>query len=95
MLESLFISLQLALATTGILLLLALPLAYALAFKSFRGRTALEVLVALPLVLPPTVLGYFVLVMIAPDTGSKPPPPLVSQPHKKRNYKGTKTSEEL
>jgi len=68
MLESLFISLQLALVTTGILLLLALPLAYALAFKSFRGRTALEVLVALPLVLPPTVLGYFVLVMIAPDS---------------------------
>jgi len=68
MLESLFISLQLALVTTFILLLLALPLAYLLAFKSFRGRTALEVVVALPLVLPPTVLGYFVLMMIAPDS---------------------------
>ncbi|MDQ6969707.1 MAG: molybdate ABC transporter permease subunit [Mariprofundus sp.] len=68
MLESLFISLQLALITTIILLLLALPLAYALAFKSFRGRTVLEVVVALPLVLPPTVLGYYVLLMIAPDS---------------------------
>ncbi len=68
MLESLFISLQLALVTTVILLLIALPLAYLLAFKSFRGRTVLEVMVALPLVLPPTVLGYFVLVMIAPDS---------------------------
>ncbi len=68
MLESLFISLQLALVTTGILLLVALPLAYVLAFKSFMGRTVLEVIVALPLVLPPTVLGYFVLVMIAPDS---------------------------
>jgi len=68
MLESLFISLQLALVTTAILLLIALPLAYVLAFKSFVGRTALEVMVALPLVLPPTVLGYYVLMMIAPDS---------------------------
>ncbi|PJA32314.1 MAG: molybdate ABC transporter permease subunit [Zetaproteobacteria bacterium CG_4_9_14_3_um_filter_53_7] len=68
MLESLVISLQLALVTTIILLLLALPLAYLLAFKTFTGRTMLEVVVALPLVLPPTVLGYFVLLMIAPDS---------------------------
>jgi len=68
MIDSLFISLQLAVVTTAILLCLALPLAYLLAFKSFRGRTALEVVVALPLVLPPTVLGYFVLLMIAPDS---------------------------
>ncbi|GAV21135.1 molybdate transport system permease protein [Mariprofundus micogutta] len=68
MIESLLISLQLALVTTAILLLIALPLAYLLAFKSFRGRTVLEVIVALPLVLPPTVLGYYVLLMIAPDS---------------------------
>jgi len=68
MIDSLLISLQLALVTTVILLLVSLPLAYVLAFKSFAGRTALEVIVALPLVLPPTVLGYFVLVMIAPDS---------------------------
>ena len=68
MLESLLISLQLALVTTIILLCIALPLAYLLAFKSFAGRTALEVVVALPLVLPPTVLGYFVLVIMAPDS---------------------------
>ena len=68
MLESLFISLQLALVTTLILLIVALPLAYLLSFKQFVGRTALEVVVAMPLVLPPTVLGYFVLLMIAPDS---------------------------
>jgi len=68
MLASLFISLQLALVTTVILLIIALPLAYLLAFKAFRGRTTLEVIVALPLVLPPTVLGYYVLLMIAPDS---------------------------
>ncbi len=68
MIEPLFISLQLALLTTVILLLIAAPLAYVLAFKSFKGRTALEVVVALPLVLPPTVLGYYVLLMIAPQS---------------------------
>jgi len=68
MLDSLFISLQLALVTTLILLLIAMPLAYVLAFCHFKGRTALEVVVALPLVLPPTVLGYYVLLLIAPDS---------------------------
>lgn len=68
MFESLFISLQLALVTTLILLCIAIPLAYVLAFKSFAGRTVLEVFVALPLVLPPTVLGYYVLLMIAPNS---------------------------
>ncbi|MDQ6992874.1 MAG: molybdate ABC transporter permease subunit [Mariprofundus sp.] len=68
MFESLMISLQLAFVTTSILLLIALPLAYLLAYRSFVGRTALEVVVALPLVLPPTVLGYYVLMMIAPHS---------------------------
>jgi len=68
MIASLLLSLQLALTTTCILLLLAIPLAYVLAFHSFKGRTILEVLLALPLVLPPTVLGYYVLLMIAPHS---------------------------
>jgi len=68
MFESLLISLELALVTTCILLVIALPVAYVLAFKSFRGHTALEVIVALPLVLPPTVLGYYVLLIIAPHS---------------------------
>ncbi len=68
MYEALLISLQLALVTSVILLVLALPLAWLLAFGAFRGRTLLEVVVALPLVLPPTVLGYFVLLLIAPDS---------------------------
>lgn len=68
MIESLLISLELAFTTTIILLVLAMPLAYLLAFQSFKGRAILEVLVALPLVLPPTVLGYYVLLMIAPHS---------------------------
>jgi len=58
------ISFELALATTVCLLFLATPLAYLLAFGKFRGKTLLEATVALPIVLPPTVLGFFVLVAL-------------------------------
>ena len=60
----LWLSAKLALATTVCLLLLATPVAYLLAFKRFRGKILFEALFALPLVLPPTVLGFFVLVAI-------------------------------
>jgi molybdate transport system permease protein len=50
-------------ATVSVVLLVAgLPLAYWLAFTRFRHRYLIEAVVALPLVLPPTVLGYYVLV---------------------------------
>ncbi|MDX8397693.1 MAG: molybdate ABC transporter permease subunit [Mariprofundaceae bacterium] len=68
MIESLLISLQLSLLTMLILLFIALPMAYVLAFKTFKGRIVLEVVVALPLVLPPTVLGYYVLLLIEPKS---------------------------
>ena len=55
----LWISLQLATVTTIILLLLALPLAYWLANTGSRTRPLVEALAALPLVLPPTVLGFY------------------------------------
>lgn len=47
-----------------LLLLIATPVAYWLAFTRMRGRSVFEAVFALPLVLPPTVLGYFVLVAI-------------------------------
>ncbi len=58
----LWISLQLATVTTIILLLLALPLAYWLANTGSRTRPLVEALTALPLVLPPTVLGFYLLI---------------------------------
>ena len=58
----LWISLQLATVTTGILLLLAMPFAYWLAHTPSRMRPIVEALTALPLVLPPTVLGFYLLV---------------------------------
>jgi molybdate transport system permease protein len=60
------LSVRLATATTLILLVVGLPLAGWLAFSQRRGRWAVDALVALPLVLPPTVLGFYVLVALGP-----------------------------
>uniref|UniRef100_A0A8J4HA64 Molybdenum transport system permease n=1 Tax=Acidicaldus sp. TaxID=1872105 RepID=A0A8J4HA64_9PROT len=56
------LSLKLASATSAILLPLGLMLGRVLAWKRFRGKGVAEALLALPLVLPPIVLGYFLLV---------------------------------
>ena len=56
----------LATATTGILLVFGLPLAYWLAISRWRGRFLIESIVALPLVLPPTVVGFYVLMATGP-----------------------------
>jgi molybdate transport system permease protein len=60
------LSLRLAAATTLILLAVGLPLAGWLALSQRRGRWAVDAIVALPLVLPPTVLGFYVLVALGP-----------------------------
>jgi len=64
--EALLLSLRLALCVSAILLVLGLPLARWLAFTHWRGKFLLEALVALPLVLPPTVLGFYVLLAMGP-----------------------------
>jgi molybdate transport system permease protein len=60
------LSLRLATATTAILVAIGLPLAAWLALSKRRGRWVVDAIVALPLVLPPTVLGYYVLVALGP-----------------------------
>jgi molybdate transport system permease protein len=60
------LSLRLATITTLILLVVGLPLAGWLALSHRAGRWAVDALVALPLVLPPTVLGYYTLVALGP-----------------------------
>jgi molybdate transport system permease protein len=60
----LVISLRVSLTATVLSLLIGIPLAYLLGKKRFAGRSAAEGLVNLPLVLPPTVLGYFLLVLL-------------------------------
>ncbi len=66
--EALWLTMRLAAVTTGILLVISLPLAAWIAFASTRLRHVLEALIALPLVLPPTVLGFYLLVEFGPTT---------------------------
>ncbi len=61
---ALLITLKLAGLTTLILLFIGTPLAWWLARTRWRGKPAIEALVALPLVLPPTVLGFYLLVLL-------------------------------
>ena len=61
------LTLRLAAATTVVLLLLALPLAWWLANTVSSLRAPVSALVTLPLVLPPTVLGFYLLVLMGPD----------------------------
>jgi molybdate transport system permease protein len=58
---ALWLSVRLAACVAAILLLAGMPLAYWLAQTKWRGRFLLESVVALPLVLPPTVLGFYLL----------------------------------
>lgn len=60
------VTLWLAAATTGVLLVVGVPLAYWLATTRWRGRAAVEAVVTLPLVLPPTVVGFYLLVAAGP-----------------------------
>lgn len=60
----LWLSLRVAVVSTVIALVAGLWIAYILANREFRGKEVLDAVVALPLVLPPTVLGYYLLVVI-------------------------------
>jgi molybdate transport system permease protein len=65
-LEALWLTLRLAALSTAVLLLLGAPLAWWLATTRARWRPAVEAAVALPLVLPPTVLGFYLLLLLGP-----------------------------
>ncbi|MEQ8660754.1 MAG: molybdate ABC transporter permease subunit [Gammaproteobacteria bacterium] len=66
-LAPLWLTLRLAAVTTLVLLVVATPLAWWLAFSRARLRPLAEAIVALPLVLPPTVLGFYLLILFNPD----------------------------
>jgi molybdate transport system permease protein len=61
--SALWLSLRVSVLATVLNALVGIPLAYVLAKRRFWGRTALDVLVTLPLVLPPTVTGYYLIVL--------------------------------
>ncbi len=64
--DALILSLRLAACVSFLLLLVGMPLAYWLAYWNWRGKFLLEAIVALPLVLPPTVLGFYGLIALGP-----------------------------
>jgi molybdate transport system permease protein len=64
--QALALTLRLAVMVSAILLVIGLPIAYWITFSHWRGKFLAEALVALPIVLPPTVLGFYVLVAIGP-----------------------------
>ncbi len=67
-LDAIYLTVALASVTTLILLLLGTPLAWWLSRRHGSFSALIEALVALPLILPPTVLGFYLLLMFAPDT---------------------------
>ena len=66
--SAIFITLKLALITCFFLAIIGTPLAYYLAFVSKRSKSFLEAIVTLPLVLPPTVIGFYLIIFFSPDT---------------------------
>jgi molybdate transport system permease protein len=66
--QALWLTLRLALSTTALLMLIALPLARWIAAGRGGLRAVVQAVVALPLVLPPTVLGFYLLVALGPLT---------------------------
>jgi len=73
--QAVALTLRLALVTTAILVLLGTPLAWWLSRQRGSLGALVEATVALPLVLPPTVLGFYLLIALAPDS----PPGLLWQ----------------
>ncbi|WP_027179069.1 molybdate ABC transporter permease subunit [Maridesulfovibrio bastinii] len=65
---SLWVTARLALCVTPLLLCAALPLAYFIVFSRVKGKKIIEATCNLPLVLPPTVLGFYLLVAMGPNS---------------------------
>lgn len=63
-LSALALSIRVALVATLLNAVVGIPLAYVLARRRFRGRGLVDLLVTLPLVLPPTVTGYYLIVLL-------------------------------
>src|SRR5580704_7000411 len=66
--QSFWLTLQLAVVVSAILLVAGLPVAYWITFSNWRWKFLVEAIVSLPIVLPPTVLGFYVLVAVGPLT---------------------------
>lgn len=67
--QPIFLSLKLAFITTLLLILVSIPLANWMAKSKWRGKPIIEALISLPLVLPPTVIGFYLLLVFSPNKG--------------------------
>lgn len=65
----LLLTLKLAIITTFFLLIIGVPIAYHLAFSKYKIKPAIEAVITLPLILPPTVLGFYLLLTFSPNSG--------------------------
>src|ERR1700750_2111577 len=66
--QALILTLKLDIVVCALLLAIGVPLAYWLAFWQWRWKFLVEAVVAMPLVLPPTVLGFYVLVALGTNS---------------------------
>jgi len=64
--QAIYVTLKLALITTALLMIVAAPIAYLLAYTRFPGKSLLEALVYLPMALPPTVIGFYLIIVMGP-----------------------------
>src|SRR5579864_722340 len=62
--QAFWLTIRLAIVVAAVLVVLGLPIAYWIAFSRWRWKFLAEAVVALPIVLPPTVLGFYVLVAL-------------------------------
>lgn len=62
-----WLSIQLALVTTAVLIVIGTPIAWWLSQTQLRFKPAVQAVVAMPIVLPPTVLGFYLLILLGPD----------------------------
>src|SRR5262249_26032120 len=67
--EPVLASLKLAATTSAVLMIVGLPLSYWIAYSNRSWKFLIEAVVALPLVLPPTVLGFYFLLLMSPQNG--------------------------
>lgn len=63
-----FVTFKLATYTTLILFVIGIPMAYFMAFSRWKGKVLLESIIMLPIVLPPTVLGFYFIYFLGPNT---------------------------
>jgi molybdate transport system permease protein len=65
--SAVIVTVQLALVSTSILILIGTPIAWWLSQTKFKFKAVFEAIIALPLILPPTVLGFYLLITLGPN----------------------------